>query len=291
MTVRGKRKWSACMGLGLALLLFASAPAFAQGTETSLDEAADAAAEETIEAVDTLMEEVAASTESLAAGAGFADLEEPQTFMQRFTQSGAVQFFDNGGPFMWPLLALSVIGLAFFFERLFTFSKARINVRKFLDEIAQALRSGGIDAAKSVCEKTSGPISAVLHAGLMKAGRGPDAIEKAIQSAGTIEMSFLERGLVVISSVATIGPLLGFAGTVSGMISAFEAIAAADQVNAKVVASGISEALITTLSGLMIAIPAQAAYNFFVAQIDRFVIEMEEASTEVIDTLVSMEGH
>ena len=102
-------------------------------------------------------------------------------------------------------------------------------------------------------------------------------------------MSFLERGLVVISSVATIGPLLGFLGTASGMINAFETIAAAEQVNAKLVASGISEALITTAAGLSIAIPAQAAYNFFVAQVDRFIIEMEQASTEMIDTLISLE--
>jgi biopolymer transport protein ExbB len=124
----------------------------------------------------------------------------------------------------------------------------------------------------------------------MKAQYGRDEMEKSIQSAGTIEMSFLERGLVVLSSVATIGPLLGFLGTVSGMIHAFEAIAAAEQVNAKLVATGISEALITTATGLIIAIPAQAAYNFFIAQIDRFVIEMEEASSEMIDSLIMMEG-
>ena len=102
-------------------------------------------------------------------------------------------------------------------------------------------------------------------------------------------MSFLERGLVVISSVATIGPLLGFLGTASGMINAFETIAAAEQVNAKLVASGISEALITTASGLAIAIPAQAAYNYFISRVDNFVIEMEQASTEMIDLLIALE--
>lgn len=235
---------------------------------------------------DTLGGEV---TDSLAAGMAM-DTDEKQGFFDKIANSGLVTLFDNGGNFMWPLLALSVIGLAVFFERFYTFSKARTNVRRFMDSISSALSKEGIEGAREVCQRTRGPISAVLHAGLLKAGRGQDAIEKAIQSSGTIEMSFLERGLVVISSVATIGPLLGFLGTVSGMINAFEAIAAADQVNAKVVASGISEALITTAAGLMIAIPAQAAYNYFVAQIDKFTIEMEEASTEMIDALIAMEG-
>ena len=135
-----------------------------------------------------------------------------------------------------------------------------------------------------------GPIAAILAAGLMKADRGRDAVEKAIATAGTIEMSFLERGLIWISSVTTIAPLMGFLGTVSGMINAFEAIAASEQVNAKLVASGISEALITTATGLIVAIPATIGYNYFVSAIDRFVIEMEETSAELIEELERMKG-
>ncbi|MFH1278700.1 MAG: MotA/TolQ/ExbB proton channel family protein [Candidatus Eisenbacteria bacterium] len=235
---------------------------------------------------DTLSEE---PTDSLAAGAGFADLEEDTSFLGKIASSGLVELFHNGGNFMWPLLALSLIGLAVLIERLITLFRAKTNVRKLVGQVVAALHSDGIEGAKRVCESTRGPIAAILHAGLMKAHHGRDDMEKAIQSAGTIEMSFLERGLVVLSSVATIGPLLGFLGTVSGMIHAFEAIAAAEQVNAKLVATGISEALITTATGLIIAIPAQAAYNFFIAQIDRFVIEMEEASTEMIDNLLALE--
>ncbi len=276
-------------GAIVAFLLLASfAFAAAQDAQSAADMPMDsgAVADTMAGMTDTLATE---TTDSLAAGMTM-DTAEPEGFMDRIANSGLVTLFHNGGTFMWPLLILSVIGLAVFFERFWTFSKARTNVRKFMARISNALTKEGIEGAMRVCEETRGPISAVLHAGLMKAGRGPDAIEKAIQSSGTIEMSFLERGLVVISSVATIGPLLGFLGTVSGMINAFEAIAAADQVNAKVVAGGISEALITTAAGLMIAIPAQAAYNYFVAQIDKFIIEMEEASTEMIDTLISMES-
>ena len=288
MAVQGSRLRSFFyLGLVFTFLLFSGA-VWAQDEGEVTDTAAG---------LDTVVDSMAAVTDSLGEGvtdslatAMAMDTDAPEGFMEKLASSGLVTLFHNGGNFMWPLLALSVIGLAVFFERFYTFSKARTNVRKFMGNISGALSKDGIEGAKSVCQSTRGPISAVLHAGLMKAGRGPDAIEKAIQSSGTIEMSFLERGLVVISSVATIGPLLGFLGTVSGMINAFEAIAAADQVNAKVVASGISEALITTAAGLMIAIPAQAAYNYFVAQIDKFTIEMEEASAEMIDALITMEG-
>jgi biopolymer transport protein ExbB len=124
-----------------------------------------------------------------------------------------------------------------------------------------------------------------MNSGLQKADRGPDAVEKAITTAGTIEMAFLERGLIWISSVSTIAPLIGFLGTVSGMINAFEAIATSDTVNAQLVAAGISEALITTATGLVIAIPTSIGFNYFVSTIDRFVIEMEEASSELVDEL------
>ncbi len=287
-------RWKPFLSLGLVFaLFFLTGPAEAQD-DASVD-GAEVAGYTLGETGDTLLAEAAGDTleetgDSLAAGAGFTDTEESKSFFGKIASSGMVDKFHEGGVFMWPLLILSVVGLAVFFERFFTFSKARINVRKFMSEIGTAMQKDGIEGSKHVCERTRGPISAVLHAGLMKAGRGTEAIEKAVESAGTVEMSFLEKGLVVISSVATVGPLVGFLGTVAGMIHAFEAIAAADQVNAKVVASGISEALITTATGLMIAIPAQIAYNYFVAQIDRFIIEMEEASTEMIDSLIRLEG-
>ncbi len=290
MAVQGSRLKSLFYLGSLSIFLLFSGVVQAQDEGAVTDTVAPAEAEAVVDTMTEVTDSLGGGVTDSLATAMAMDTDAPQGFMEKLANSGLVTLFHNGGSFMWPLLALSVIGLAVFFERFFTFSKARTNVRKFMGNISGALSKQGIEGAKEVCQQTRGPISAVLHAGLLKAGRGPDAIEKAIQSSGTIEMSFLERGLVVISSVATIGPLLGFLGTVSGMINAFEAIAAADQVNAKVVASGISEALITTAAGLMIAIPAQAAYNYFVAQIDKFTIEMEEASTEMIDTLIAMEG-
>jgi biopolymer transport protein ExbB len=202
-----------------------------------------------------------------------------------------IDWFRRGGIFMWPLLACSIVGVALILERWYTLSRARINTRRFIDRLLAALRDNGVDGAIEVCTRTPGPIAAVLHSGLMRADKGPDAVTKAIESAGVIEMAFLQRSLIWLASITVIAPLLGFLGTVSGMINAFDAIAAADQVSAKVVANGISEALITTEAGLCIAIPVQIAYNWFITKIDKFITEMEAASVEVVDTLVDIEHH
>jgi biopolymer transport protein ExbB len=200
-----------------------------------------------------------------------------------------VDWFRKGGFFMWPLLACSVVGVALILERWFTLSRARINTRRFIDNLLSALRDRGVDGAIEVCTRTPGPIAAVLHSGLMRADKGPDAVTKAIESAGVIEMAFLQRSLIWLASITVVAPLLGFLGTVSGMIDAFDAIAAADQVSAKVVARGISKALYTTYAGLAIAIPIQIAYNGFINKIDKFITEMEASSVEVVDTLVDLE--
>ena len=191
---------------------------------------------------------------------------------------------------MWWLLTIAVIGMVFIIERLITLSRAKVNTRKLIGTVITTLKTEGVQAAAEECQKWRGPIAAILYSGLQKADKGDEAVETAIGTAGVIEMSFLERGLVWVSSVTTIAPLLGFLGTVSGMINAFEAIAASEQVNAKLVASGISEALITTASGLVVAIPATIGYNYFVSAIDRFVIEMEETSAELIEELERMKG-
>lgn len=228
-----------------------------------------------------------APTPLLGSGAGPVEtLDTPATGGLR---TAMIDWFLRGGIFMWPLLACSIIGVGLTMERWYTLSRARINTRQFIDRLLAALRDQGVDGAIEICTRTRGPIAAILHSGLMRADKGPDAVTKAIDSAGVIEMAFLQRSLIWLASITVIAPLLGFLGTVSGMIHAFDAIAAADQVSAKVVASGISEALITTEAGLCIAIPVQAAHNWFVSQIDRFISEMEEASVEVVDSLVDLE--
>jgi biopolymer transport protein ExbB len=270
--------WDWCVMVALAIVLTA-------GVCMSQEADQPAGAEE-FSAPDTSLAEMLRSLETAP-----EEMEAPEQGMAaRLKQSGLVELFLKGGMFMYPLLAASIIGVAVIIERAVTLSRARTDVRKLMKRVLDALHSKGVDAAAHECERTRGPIAAILHAGLKRAERGTEAVERAIETAGTIETSFLERGLIWLATLATIAPLLGFLGTVSGMIRAFNAIAEAEQVNAKLVASGISEALITTAAGLLIAIPIQAFHNFFVSQIDRFIIEMEESTADLVDTLVMLGG-
>jgi biopolymer transport protein ExbB len=295
--INGSPGHKATVGLiGLALLILTLAvPALAQ----------DAPAAETPQGppkaeipTSTRIEKVMAPSDSLAFGKTPADSAnlvpvyiEPLGGMMGVLErsplgkTGLGETFIKGGVFMWWLLVIAIYGMVFVIERFWTLHRAKINTRRLIGTVVTTLKTEGVQAAAEECQKWRGPIAAILYSGLQKADKGDEAIEKAISTAGVIEMSFLERGLVWVSSVTTMGPLVGFLGTVSGMIHAFEAIAASEQVSAKLVASGISEALITTAAGLILAIPASMAYNFFVATIDRFTIEMEEAAMELMETL------
>jgi len=202
-------------------------------------------------------------------------------------ESGLVELYVTGGVFMHPILLCSVLGLAIILERLYFFAKARTDTRRLMGELLHVLQDQGFEAAQRMLHSKRGPIAAVLHSGLLRAKKGPDAVEKAIETAASIQTAGLERGLIWLATVANIAPLLGFLGTVSGMIHAFEAIAAAEEVSAKLVATGIYEALITTAAGLIVAIPVQTAHNYFVSRIDKFVIDMEESGAELIDALAT----
>ena len=201
-----------------------------------------------------------------------------------------VQRFNEGGGFMWPVLICLVIGLAIGIERIITLNMADTNTRKFLARVKGALDEGGVSRALEVCENTRGPVASVFHAGLLRADEGINAVEKAVVSYGSIEMSFLERGLVWLSLFISIAPMLGFLGTVWGMVEAFDAIEQAGDISPSLVAGGIKVALLTTVGGLVVAIILQFFYNYAVSKIDRIVVEMEEASVELIDSLVLMEG-
>jgi len=196
--------------------------------------------------------------------------------------------YNAGGFFMHPILGCLIVGLALCIERLWTLSRARVNTKDFIINIRKALESGGIEAAKEVCANTRGPVASVFHAGLLRANEGIEAAEKAIMTYGGIEMSFLERGLIWISLFITLAPMLGFTGTVQGMIAAFDAIRDAAQISPSIVADGISIALLTTLFGLVVAMTLQVFYNYFVSQIDKLISEMEESSVQLIDTLYEL---
>lgn len=195
------------------------------------------------------------------------------------------RYFDQGGLVMWFLLFFTIFGIAITIERFFTLQKARINTGKFIAEISELLKKGGVDAAKEKCQSTAGPVASLFQAGLDKAGRGLQGVQKAIEESASVEMSLLEKRLIWLATVSNLAPMFGFVGTVIGMIGAFDAIAAAGEVEPTIVASGISEALITTAGGLLVAIPFQFFYNFFLAKVNKLVVEMEDSSTELVDMM------
>ena len=201
-----------------------------------------------------------------------------------------IDLFNQGGGFMWPILALLILGLMVSLERFFTLTRASVNTKKFFSNVQEALDEGGVDQALEVCENTRGPVAEIFHAGLSRVERGIDEVEKAVQNAGSIEMSFLERGLVWLSTIIAIAPMLGFTGTVWGMIQAFQDIEQANNISPAIVAGGISIALLTTLFGLIVAMIIQAFHNFFVSRIDKIIIDMEESSLQLVDKLSDMEA-
>ena len=200
-----------------------------------------------------------------------------------------VQYFHDGGNFMWPILVALVFGLGFTLERIYSLMMSRIDSKTFFDDITKIIDNDGAEAALELCEQTQGPVSAIFHAGLSRLHRGLAEVEKAIQNAGAIEMAFLEKNMIWLNAVITIAPMLGFTGTVIGMISAFDAIKAANDISPAVVAGGISQALLTTAFGLVVAMIIQTFQNLFVSRIDKLVLEMEEQSVKIIDHLYEAE--
>lgn len=200
------------------------------------------------------------------------------------------QLWQDGGAFMWPLGISLIIAIAFALERLWTLTLAQVDAQKFFQRLSGAMKDGGVAKAIEVCNATRGPVAAVMREGLLRVDQGVSNVEKAIESAGAVEGSFLQRGMVVLASVTTIAPMIGFLGTVWGMVLAFKAIAEAGDVKPSIVADGISQALITTATGLVIAIIVQSLHNFLISRINRIVIDMEETSTLLVDLLIE-EGY
>jgi biopolymer transport protein ExbB len=201
-----------------------------------------------------------------------------------------VKLFVDGGWAMWPLLVLLVLGVAVAIERLITLSRAGIAAESFFNRFEEIFKNAGPDEAARLCSETPGPLASVIHAGLLRIDRGIDQVEKAVENSGAVEMAFLERGMVWLSTVANLAPMIGFLGTVSGMINAFQAIKTAGDVEPSMVAGGISEALITTAAGLIVGIVIQFCYNFLANRIDNIIADMTERTAGFIDILSEREG-
>lgn len=195
--------------------------------------------------------------------------------------------FADGGFMMYPLVLCSLIALGVIIAKAWTLWIAHRESQRLLGEIEALSASSRLNEAVHKAEETRGPVAAILLAGLRRVEErhtGSD-VAKAISTTGSIELGFLERGLPVLATVANVSPMLGFLGTVIGMILAFEAIELAGQVDPTLVAGGIKVALITTATGLSIAIPVNVAYNFFVTRIDQLVADMEEGAQAVLDLI------
>jgi len=195
--------------------------------------------------------------------------------------------FVDGGFMMYPLILCSLVALGVIIAKAWTLSVAHRDSQGLLDDIEALGTTGQLDKAIERAHETRGPVAAILLTGLRRLKeneRGKD-ISKAISTTGTLELDFLERGLTVLATIANVAPMLGFLGTVIGMIAAFDAIEAAGQVEPALVASGIKIALITTAAGLTIAIPVNIAYNFFVTRIDRLIADMEKGTQAVLDMI------
>jgi len=195
------------------------------------------------------------------------------------------QFIEGNWKFMSLVLICLILGLAFCIERIITLNIATANTDKLLAKIDERLADGDLEGAKEVCRATPGPTASVLHEGLKNAAGGPEAVEKAIVSYGSVQMGLLEKGLVWISLFIAIAPMLGFMGTVIGMIEAFDRIEAVGDLSPSVVAGGIKVALLTTVFGLIVAIILQIFYNYIVSKIDGIVNKMEDASIGIVDVM------
>ncbi len=210
------------------------------------------------------------------------------------TSEGKTQFlydwFRKGGIFMWPILLCAALAMGLIIERFLFYRKAKLKPGEFIEQINNKLANGTIEDVVNLCKENNLVISRVLLKGLKLRKLGLDHVEKGIAAAGSIEIASLEKGLSVLSAIGNIAPMIGFLGTVSGMITAFQSIAAADQVSARLVAGGIYEALITTEAGLVVAIPVLAFYNFFVHRIETFVADIERIAADIAEKLLGENG-
>ena len=200
-----------------------------------------------------------------------------------------IEWIIKGGPVMYPIILCSILAFAIVIERLYHLRRAKIDTKKFMDEIANTLRRNKIIEAIELCDKTPGPIPYILKAGIMKHDRPRLEIKEAIEDASLYEVPRLEKNVAVLATIAHIAPLLGLLGTVTGMVRCFQTIqeksSSYHPVSPGDLAGGIWEALITTVAGLTVGIPALVAYNYFVNRVNNFILDMEKTATDLVNIL------
>jgi len=257
-------------------------PVISEAQQTQEPAEADTPA---VQAEEPVQEEPAPQEPGADGPATLADddlIEEERGFHQVIKD----KFIEGDPTFMTPVLICLILGLAVALERIITLNLSTTNTKKLLARVEEALEQGGIEAAKDVTRNTKGPVASIFTQGLMRYSEGIDMVEKSIIAYGSVEMGRLEKGLVWISLFISLAPMLGFMGTVIGMIGAFDSIEAAGDISPSLVAGGIKIALLTTVAGLIVAIILQLFYNYCVAKIDSLVNDMEDASITLVDILV-----
>ncbi len=263
--------------------------AFAQDenaeVEENLEMVEDGENEELEESLGELSEEVQEVIEETSAAV--EEIEEADSDVEVSFTSTLKRKFIEGDPFWMGIVLIAlIIGLALCIERIVYLNLSSINTKKFIQEVEDTLASGGVEAAKELCRNTRGPIASIYFQGLDRADEGIEAVEKSVVSYGGVQMGLLEKGVSWISLFIALAPMLGFMGTVIGMIQAFEKIVEDGQVSPITVAGGIQVALLTTVFGLISAIILQIFYNYIVAKVDGLVNEMENSSITLIDMML-----
>lgn len=271
--------------MALAAFLSFGNTAYAQDDavveETTTEMADDTSAAQAVDTNAVVEEEPV--QEEAAPPAPAKDAEEAP---QEFTQVIKQKFIEGGPGFMSIVLLALVLGLAICIERIIYLALSNSNAKSLLNDIDSALNSGGVEAAKDVCRGQRGPVAAVFYEGLDHYDEGLDMVDKAIVATGSVEQGRLEKGVSWISLFIALAPMLGFMGTVIGMIGAFDAIEAAGDISPSLVAGGIKVALLTTVFGLIVAMILQVFYNLIISMIDSIVIKLEDASISFMDLLV-----
>ncbi len=248
-----------------------------ENTEATTEEVTDSATEAVTE--EPMVEEAPMEE---AAAAPVEDVVPEKGFHQVVKDK-----FIAGGPgFMSFVLVCLILGLAICIERILYLTMATTNTKQLIENVEAALKSGGVEAAKEVCRNTKGPVASIFYQGLDRSSEGIDMVEKSVVAYGSVQMGLMEKGLSWISLFIALAPMLGFFGTVVGMIGAFDAIAQANNISPGIVAGGIGVALITTVSGLLVAMVLQVFYNYIVAKVDSIVNDMEDASISLVDLLI-----
>jgi biopolymer transport protein ExbB len=219
--------------------------------------------------------------EAATEGNGLADL---------WGLAQGLQWFARGGPIMYPILACSIIGLAVFLERMAFLRRKHLLPQRFLRGVRQAWQQREFDAAWRLCQQHDVPLARILRTGLLKVKAGPQEVERAIEASGSHEAGVLEANLRFLGAISNIAPMLGFLGTVTGLITAFDVIAVQGTGDPKLMADGVSEALITTEFGLFVGIPALGAYHYLRGKVDRLLHEMEAITIDLLSSTAFVGG-